>query len=87
MIFHWYSGAVGLISDIIEQGYYFSINEAMTLSKNGQAIIEKIPKERILTESDAPYNEKTDIRKALLRLGITEDEVYANFTRLMSEMR
>ena len=87
VIFHWYSGAVGLISDIIEQGYYFSINEAMTLSKNGQAIIEKIPKERILTESDAPYNEKTDIRKALLRLGITEDEVYANFTRLMSEMR
>ena len=42
VVFHWYSGPVRLIPDILEQGYYFSINEAMVRSKNGRAIIEKI---------------------------------------------
>ena len=83
MIFHWYSGPIKLIPDILAQGYYFSVNEAMTLSKNGRAIIDRIPRERMLTESDAPYNEKSDIRKVLVALGITECEVHLNFKRLV----
>ena len=35
----------------------------MTVSKNGRSIIEKIPRNRILTETDAPYNDKADIKK------------------------
>ncbi len=31
-IFHWYTGPLGLIPQIIELGGYFSVNEAMTLS-------------------------------------------------------
>lgn len=65
VIFHWYSGQVDLISAILDQGYYFSVNEAMCESKNGRAIIEKIPQERVLTETDAPYNERSDISKVL----------------------
>lgn len=87
VIFHWYSGPVELIPDILAQGYYFSINEAMTLSRNGRAIIERIPKDRMLTESDAPYNEKSDIRKVLIALGITENEVYTNLCQLMAGIR
>lgn len=83
VIFHWYSGPVELIPAILAQGYYFSINEAMTLSKNGRAIIARIPRERMLTESDAPYNERSDIRKVLMALGITEGEVLVNFKRLV----
>lgn len=83
VIFHWYSGPIKLIPDILAQGYYFSVNEAMTLSKNGRAIIDRIPRERMLTESDAPYNEKSDIRKVLVALGITECEVHLNFKRLV----
>lgn len=33
VIFHWYSGPIDLIPSIISKGYYFSINEAMTISK------------------------------------------------------
>ena len=65
VIFHWYSGPVNLIPAILEQGYYFSVNEAMCLAKNGRAIIESIPRERVLTETDAPYNERCDIGKLL----------------------
>ena len=87
VIFHWYSGPVELIPDILAQGYYFSINEAMTLSRNGRAIIARIPRERMLTESDAPYNEKSDIRKVLVALGITDGEVRVNFKRLVEGAR
>jgi TatD DNase family protein len=54
-IFHWYSGGIRLIDQITESGYHFSINPAMTLSENGKKIIQRIPKIRILTESDGPY--------------------------------
>lgn len=87
VIFHWYSGPVALIPAILEQGYYFSVNEAMCLSKNGRAIIDKIPRERVLTETDAPYNERTDIREVLKQLNMTEQEVYNNFKRLLEGLK
>lgn len=83
VIFHWYSGPVNLIPTILEQGYYFSVNEAMCLSKNGRAIIEKIPQDRLLTETDAPYNENQDIKAVLSYLNLTEKEVYNNFRMLL----
>ena len=54
-IFHWYSGGVNLIDDIINAGYFFSINPAMTKSASGRMIITKIPKQFILTETDGPF--------------------------------
>ncbi len=87
VIFHWYSGPVGLIPAILDQGYYFSINEAMCLSKNGKAIIEKIPKDRILTETDAPYNDRSSIRRALEFLHMSETDVYKNFEKLLKSIK
>lgn len=54
-IFHWYSGNLTLIDEIISQGYYFSINIAMTKSPWGRKIISRIPKQFILTETDGPF--------------------------------
>lgn len=54
-IFHWYSGSVNLINEIVQQGYYFSINPAMTKSISGRKIISKIPSSFILTETDGPF--------------------------------
>lgn len=87
VIFHWYTGPTGLVTDIIEQGYYFSINEAMCLSKNGQEIIQRIPKDRILTETDAPYNSRNNIRKALETIQMTEEDVRQNFMSLVDIIR
>ncbi|MGL1166890.1 TatD family hydrolase, partial [Vibrio parahaemolyticus] len=36
-------------------GFYFSINYAMTLSDNGKKIIERIPIDRLLLETDGPF--------------------------------
>ena len=87
VVFHWYSGSVDLIPAILGRGYYFSVNEAMCMSKNGRAIIEKIPRERVLTETDAPYNERTDIREVLKQLNMTEQEVYNNFIHLLDGLK
>lgn len=54
-IFHWYTGPLKIIEEIIKAGYYFSINIAMIRTKSGQDVIAKIPLSRILTESDGPY--------------------------------
>ena len=87
VIFHWYSGPIDLIPSIISKGYYFSINETMSISKNGRAIIKAIPRNRILTESDAPFNNKADIKEALINMHITENEVKENFVELLSKIK
>lgn len=94
VIFHWYSGNESLIPNILRLGYYFSINEAMTLSSHGRRIISAIPKDRILTESDAPYNKRSDINQVILYLSMlwsmSLDEVNAiierNFKKLISRL-
>jgi len=37
-VFHWYTGSIGLMDEIISCGYYFSVNEAMTKSVNGRKL-------------------------------------------------
>lgn len=54
-VFHWYSDSVTVLRKIADAGHYFSINPAMVLSKSGQAVINTIPRHRILTETDGPY--------------------------------
>ena len=87
VIFHWYSGSISLIKKIISAGYYFSVNEAMTKSTNGRRILSTIPKERILTESDAPYNKHYNIRNTLEYLNMSEYEIYQNFRCLINRMK
>lgn len=87
VIFHWYSGPVDLIPAIIERGLYFSINESMCRSKNGQSIIGRIPREKILTETDAPYNKRTNIRIVLNQLNMSEVDIFYNFNRLLNDIK
>jgi TatD DNase family protein len=87
VIFHWYSGPLTLIPQIVERGYYFSINEKMTKTDSGKKIIGCIPSDRILTETDAPYNHVCSIKQALLNIGLSEDKVYENFQRLLTSIR
>lgn len=54
-IFHWYTGKISTLIKAIELGYYFSLNPKMLLTKNGKNIISKIPKDKILFETDGPF--------------------------------
>ena len=48
VILHWFSGTPAELDKAVAQGLYFSVNPAMTLSRSGQALIQRIPRERML---------------------------------------
>jgi len=55
IILHWYSGSLKNLELALSYGFYFSINYNMTQSANGARIIEALPFERILLETDGPF--------------------------------
>ena len=57
VILHWYTGNLSTLKIAISRGYFFSVNQQMIKSKNGRTIINMIPIDRILLESDAPFTE------------------------------
>lgn len=59
-ILHWFSDAVTLARQAAEQGCYFSINHRMLSSKSGAAVVRGLPTDRVLTETDAPFTNRTD---------------------------
>jgi TatD DNase family protein len=59
VIMHWFSGNMTDLNAAINDGYYFSINNQMIDSEKGRRIIEQVPIDRILTETDAPFSRMT----------------------------
>ncbi len=55
-IFHWYTGSKDLIKDILESGYYFSLNPAMLRTSKGKGILRCIPLNKVLIETDGPFS-------------------------------
>ncbi len=101
-VFHWYSGPLTVLNKIVQSGHYFSINPSMVRSKKGRSIIDRIPLDRILTESDGPHIQlrnqpvrPTDIKDTLKVLsGIwgmsfeeSEAQVRSNFMKLIIPIR
>lgn len=54
-ILHWYSGSIKDLKRAVNLGCWFSVNPSMCISKNGLNIINNIPQDRLLTETDAPF--------------------------------
>lgn len=55
VVLHWFSGSVGEARRAIALGCYFSVNERMLASPNGRRILQEIPEDRLLTETDGPF--------------------------------
>lgn len=99
IILHWFSGSIKQLKTAINYGFYFSVNYQMTKSKSGQQIINNIPLDRLLTESDGPFvnigskpSSPLFIKNTLLELvkiyNISQDEiariVYDNFYKILT---
>lgn len=52
IIMHWFTGSEIELKKGVDNGYYFSVNEKMIKKKD---LIAKIPINRILVETDAPF--------------------------------
>lgn len=55
VILHWFSGTMRDLERAIEYGFYFSVNPSMAKSQKGVLLISKMPRERVLTETDGPF--------------------------------
>jgi TatD DNase family protein len=54
-VLHWFTGSLGELEDAIDSGCWFSVNGAMLRSMKGRALVTKMPRDRVLTESDGPF--------------------------------
>lgn len=101
-IFHWYSGGLNLIVEIIQEGYYFSINPSMTKSVSGKKVISKIPQKLVLTETDGPFINENNlpIRPGQVHTVITylanewnvnesevKQRILSNFNHLLAQIK
>lgn len=57
VILHWFSGTTKDLTHAIDSGFYFSVNGAMVQSKAGRLLIDNMPRDRFLTETDGPFTQ------------------------------
>lgn len=55
VVLHWFTGTIPEAKRALELGCHFSINPKMLQTKKGIKLIEVIPVERMLTETDGPF--------------------------------
>lgn len=97
-IIHWYTGDATLVKEFIKEGYYFSINPSMLRSLAGRKIINEIPIDRALVETDGPiskFNGKKIEPNNLIEIYNKINEIYSinncnkviynNFKRLLDK--
>jgi len=54
-VLHWFSGSLPILERVLAAGHYLSVNPSMARSAKGQEILSRIPRDRMLTETDGPY--------------------------------
>jgi TatD DNase family protein len=54
-IFHWFSGSTSHAERAADIGAWFSVGLPMARSRRAASLLSKIPRDRILTETDAPF--------------------------------
>jgi TatD DNase family protein len=55
VILHWFTGSARELERALASSFYFSVNAAMLRSKSGRALVDAMPPDRVLTESDGPF--------------------------------
>lgn len=53
-LFHWYSGPVNILEEIMAAGYYVSASPSLVYSPQSREAITHAPIERVLIETDSP---------------------------------
>ncbi|WFU04518.1 TatD family hydrolase (plasmid) [Rhizobium sp. CB3171] len=54
-ILHWYSGSLSYVDKAVEIGTWFSVGLPMLRSRRAASLIKRLPRDRVLTETDAPF--------------------------------
>jgi tatD-related deoxyribonuclease len=63
-IIHWFSGSSNELQRAIKLGCWFSVGEMSLKTKRGREYAKVYPKDKLLTETDLPFSDHTDINSA-----------------------
>lgn len=98
VILHWYSGSLGTLDKATARGFYVSVNPAMARGKRFAQILDRVPRDQVLLETDGPFvsvgkrpalpHDTSRVVDRVSQLwGVPKDEVVAklfdNFERLL----
>ena len=69
VVFHWYSGPLDLLEEVMDSGYFISATQAAEFSRDHRAAIADAPLDRVLIETDSPvgYHGKSSEPANLVR--------------------
>jgi len=72
-IMHWFTGSLSQAGKLCDLGAKFSFNHKMLKTKRGLSILEYLPRESILIETDLPFTHNTYSQE--LHLKVLENSV------------
>jgi TatD DNase family protein len=86
-VFHWYSGPLDVLKNVLDAGYYISVTPALEYSKDLKAAAAAAPIERIMIETDTPvYGWKpVDITKSAEYLSVIKGSSVEEIARVTTE--
>jgi TatD DNase family protein len=87
VVFHWYSGSQLQLERLLRFGHFCSVNPAMVRSDKGKAIIRRVPRDRILTETDGPYIQIGRRRAIPADVSIIEEFLARDWDQSVEEVR
>jgi TatD DNase family protein len=74
-VLHWFSGTHNELQAADALGCWFSVGPAMLRSEKGRQLVSRMPRERVLTETDGPFAQlgkrpltPLDVRLAIIQL-------------------
>lgn len=59
IVLHWFTGSKSEAQRALEMGCFFSVNPMMLRSETARKTLQSLPLDRLLTETDGPFTEKT----------------------------
>jgi TatD DNase family protein len=99
VVLHWFTGSVAEAKRGVQMGCFFSVNERMLSSPNGRRVLGAIPDDRLLTETDGPFVERSgrpigpgDVNPALheianvrgINVSVVQTKIVENLRNLLS---
>jgi TatD DNase family protein len=100
-VLHWFSGTQKELQAAAALGCWFSVGPAMLRGEKGRQLVGRMPRERVLTETDGPFAQEgkrpltpRDVRLAIVQLakvwaiseGDVEMQLNANLKELLSRV-
>jgi len=97
VVLHWFSGSTLDARRAANLGCYFSVNNVMLETARAASLIEAIPTDRLLTETDGPFTKSGgrpslpgEVRGTLIKLGtllgLAEDQTVQLLVRNLAEL-